>query len=358
MASFYPLHVTHIRPDTRDAVVVTLRPADEHKELFRFKAGQYLTFRRKLDDEELRRSYSICSAEQDHDLRVGIKKAPDGWFSRWANEALKPGDILEAMPPSGNFHVPLDSTNQKHYLGFAGGSGITPVLGLIKTTLLTEPRSSFVLFYGNEASSTIMFREELEGLKNTFMGRFSVLHVLNREQQDVELFNGFISKEKCGQFFKHWVDIGRVDTAFICGPQAMMLQIAEALQEHGLDKRQIKFELFATPGGPARKARASAGAAGPRGDVCEATIIIDGRARTFSMPKKTDSLLDAGLKQGMELPYACKGGVCSTCRAMLIEGEADMDANFALEDYEIARGYILTCQSYPATDKVVVDYDK
>jgi ring-1,2-phenylacetyl-CoA epoxidase subunit PaaE len=357
MASFYPLHVTSIRPDTRDAVVVTLRPADEHSELFRFKAGQYLTFRKELDGEEVRRSYSICSAEQDHDLRVGIKKVQDGSFSRWANEALRPGDSLEAMPPSGNFHVPLDPANRKHYLGFAGGSGITPVLGIIKTTLLTEPQSSFVLFYGNEASSTIMFREELEELKNSFMGRFSLLHVLNREQQDVELFNGFISKEKCGHLFKHWVDIRRVDSAFICGPQAMMLQIAEALQEHGLDKRQIKFELFATPGS-ARKVRPTVGAAGPGGVSCEATIIIDGRARTFRMTKKTDSLLDAGLKQGMELPYACKGGVCSTCRAMLIEGEADMDANFALEDYEIARGYILTCQSYPATDKVVVDYDK
>jgi len=357
MASFYPLSVTKVERDTRDAVVVTLRPSDEHRDLFRFKAGQYLTFRKVLDDEEVRRSYSICSAEQDAELRVGIKRVQDGSFSVWANEGLKPGDVVEAMPPSGNFHVPLDRANAKHYLAFAGGSGITPVLGIIKTALLTEPKSSFTLFYGNEASSTIMFREELEQLKNTFMGRFSLLHVLNREQQDVEMFNGLITKEKCALYFKHWVDVRRVDTAFICGPQAMMLQIAEALQEHGLDKRQIKFELFATPGGPDRKARPSAGTTAPSGSLCEATIIIDGRGRTFSMPKKTDSLLDAGLKQGMELPYACKGGVCSTCRAMLIEGEVDMDANFALEDYEIARGYILTCQSFPATDKVVVSYD-
>jgi ring-1,2-phenylacetyl-CoA epoxidase subunit PaaE len=282
----------------------------------------------------------------------------DGWFSTWANESLKPGQTIEAMPPMGNFYVPLDPGNRKHYLGFAGGSGITPVLGILKTTLLTEPHSQFTLFYGNEATSTIMFREELEDLKNAFMQRFNLIHILNREQQDIELFNGMMTKEKCAELFKHCVDVRSVDTAFICGPQVMMLQIAEALQEQGLDKRQIKFELFSSPEG-ARKDRAKAGAAGAaKQETCEATIVIDGRARTLSMAKKTETVLDAGLREGMELPYACKGGVCSTCRAMLLEGEVDMDANFALEDYEIARGYVLTCQSYPATDKIVVDFDK
>lgn len=358
MATFYPLTVADVRRETRDAVVLTLRPADEHKEAFRFKPGQYLTFRAQLDGEEVRRSYSICSAVQDPELRVGIKKVQDGQFSTWASDELKPGQTLEAMPPMGNFYVALEPTNRKHYVGFAGGSGITPVLGILKTTLLTEPGSRFTLFYGNEASSTIMFREELEDLKNEFMGRFNLVHILNREQQDVELFNGLITKEKCEQLFKHWLDLKTVDTAFICGPQVMMLQIAEALQAHGLDKRQIKFELFATPGGVKRERKPRAEAATTRRDICEATVIIDGRARTFSMEKKTDSILDAGMKEGMELPYACKGGVCSTCRAMVLEGEVDMDANFALEEYEIARGYTLTCQAYPATDTVVVDFDK
>jgi ring-1,2-phenylacetyl-CoA epoxidase subunit PaaE len=358
MAAFYPLTVKEVRPETRDAVVVSLGVPDEHAEAFRFRQGQYLTFRAQLDGEEVRRSYSICSAVQDGDLRVGIKKVKDGWFSRWANESLKAGDTIEAMPPAGNFFVPLDPANRKHYVGFAGGSGITPILGIVKTTLLAEPHSRFTLFYGNEASSTILFREELEDLKNVYMQRFNLVHILNREHQDIELFNGMMTKEKCNELFTHWIDLSDVDTAFICGPQQMMLQIAEALQEHGLDRRQIKFELFSSPAGGTRRKPQPAAASETSEDRCEATVVIDGRARTFSMAKKAETVLDAGLREGMELPYACKGGVCSTCRAMLLEGEVDMDANFALEDYEIARGYILTCQSYPATDKVVVDYDK
>jgi ring-1,2-phenylacetyl-CoA epoxidase subunit PaaE len=358
MATFYPLTVSDVRQETRDAVVVSFKVPDEHAAAFRFIQGQYLTLRTLLDGEEIRRSYSICSAVQDGDLRVGIKKVKDGAFSTWANEHLKPGQTLESMPPMGTFHVPLDPAHRKHYLGVAGGSGITPVLGILKTTLLTEPHSRFTLFYGNEASSTILFRVELDDLKNVFMERFNLIHILNREHQDIELFNGMMTREKCAELFKHWVDVRGVDTAFICGPQAMMLQVADALKDQGLEARRIKFELFASPG-DARNARTKSVAAGAAAaDACEATIIIDGRARTFSMPKKSESVLDAGLREGLELPYACKGGVCSTCRAMVLEGEVDMDANFALEDYEVARGYVLTCQSFPATDKIVVDYDQ
>lgn len=358
MATFYPLLVAKVRKETREAVIVTFRVPEEQTAKFRFVQGQYLTLRTRIDGEEVRRSYSICSAVQDGDLRVGIKKVKDGWFSAWANESLQAGQTIEAMPPTGNFHVPLDPANRKHYVAFAGGSGITPVLGILKTTLFVEPRSRFSLFYGNEASSTILFREELEDLKNLYMDRFNLVHILNREHQDIELFNGLMTKEKCAQIFAHWIELRGVDTAFICGPQAMMLQVAEALQEHGLDKRRIKFELFSSPAGPRRERKSTVAAAAAAGDSCEATVILDGRARTFTMTKKADTVLDAGLREGMELPYACKGGVCSTCRAMLLEGEVDMDANFALEDYEVARGYILTCQSYPATDKVVVDFDK
>jgi ring-1,2-phenylacetyl-CoA epoxidase subunit PaaE len=359
MAAFYPLTVTEVRPETRDAIVVTLHPKAEHAELFRFRQGQYLTLRAQLDGEEVRRSYSICSAVQDGTLRVGIKRVKDGWFSSWANESLKAGMRIEAMPPAGNFFVPLDPAQRRHYVGFAGGSGITPLLGIVKTTLLSELRSRFTLFYGNEASSTIMFREELEDLKNEFIERFNLVHILNREHQDVELFNGMLTREKCNALFRHWLDLSDVDTAFICGPQPMMLAVAEALQENGLDRSKIKFELFSSPAGSARP-KASREAIGDdmARDQCEATVIIDGRSRTFTMAKKGESVLDSGLKEGLELPYACKGGVCSTCRAMLLEGEVDMDANFALEDYEIARGYILTCQSFPATDRIVVDYDQ
>ncbi len=357
MAKFYPLTVSGIRRDTRDSVVVSLRVPDESADQFRFKQGQYLTFRTKLQGEELRRSYSICAAVQDPNLRVGIKKVPDGRFSSWANDHLKVGDVVEAMPPMGSFFVPLDPANRKDYVAFAGGSGITPVLGVIKTTLLTEPNSTFTLFYGNRASSTIMFREELEDLKNENLGRFRLVHILDREQQDIELFNGILNREKCDQLLKLWVNASKIDMAFVCGPEVMMLQVSEALQAAGLDKRQIKFELFATQsqqGGRIVRPQAVSKAE----NKCEATIVIDGRGRTLDMQKGTHTILDAALEAGIELPYACKGGVCSTCRALLTEGEVDMDANFALEDYEVARGYILTCQSYPVSDKISVDFDQ
>lgn len=357
MAKFYPLTVANVHKETRDSVVLTLEVPAEHEELFRFKQGQYLTFRATIDGEEVRRSYSICAAVQDPHLRVGIKHVPGGRFSTWANEHLAAGDVLEAMPPMGSFFVPLDPANGKHYVAFAGGSGITPVLGIIKTTLLTEPKSSFTLFYGNRASGSIMFREELEDIKNDNLGRFQLVHILDREKQDVELFNGILDREKCDLLLKHWVVPSDIDTAFICGPEPMMLQVAEALQAAGLDKRQIKFELFATPGQKGGR-KAPPKLVSKMDNACQATIVIDGRARTFDMQKGSKTILDAALEEGLELPYACKGGVCSTCRALLSEGEVDMDANFALEDYEVERGYILSCQSYPVTDKILVDFDQ
>lgn len=357
MAAFHPLTVTDIRRETRDSVVLSLAVPDAHRDAFRFTQGQYLTFRAVIDGEEVRRSYSICSGVGEDVCRVGVKKVADGLFSTWVNESLRPGQQLEAMPPMGNFHVPLDPANRNHYVGFAAGSGITPLLSIIKTTLVQEPHSRFSLFYGNRASSTIMFREELEDLKNEHLGSFSLTHILSREQQDLDLFNGRIGREKCKQLFQHWLDVGTVDTAFICGPQHMMLEVSDSLQEHGLDKRQIKFELFATAGsGPRRPAPRREGAA--KTNLCQATVALDGRARQFEFEKNTLTILDAAMREGMEVPYACKAGVCSTCRAMLVDGQADMDANYALEDYEIARGYILTCQAYPVSDKIIVDYDK
>jgi ring-1,2-phenylacetyl-CoA epoxidase subunit PaaE len=357
MGKFYPLTVSGVRKETRDSVVLTLEVPTDHKADFRFIQGQYLTFRAKIDGEEVRRSYSICAAVQDPNLRVGIKKVPGGRFSTWANDLLKAGNILEAMPPMGSFFVPLDPAARKYYVAFAGGSGITPVLGIIKTTLLTEPKSSFTLFYGNRASSTIMFREELEDIKNNNLGRFQLVHILDREQQDVELFNGMLDRNKCDLLLKHWVNASDIDTAFICGPEPMMLQVSEALQAAGLDKRQIKFELFASQGQKGGR-RVQTQPVSKTENACQATIIVDGRGRTFDMQKGTKTILDAALEEGLELPYACKGGVCSTCRALLSEGEVEMDANFALEDYEVRRGYILTCQSYPVTDKVLVDFDQ
>lgn len=354
-AAFYPLRVREARRETRDAVVVTLDVPDEHRELFRFTQGQYLTFRTHTGGEELRRSYSICSAVQDDALRVAIKRVPDGAFSSWANEALRAGATIEVMPPTGTFHLPLDPTARRHYLGFAAGSGITPVIGTLKTILLAEPESSFTLVYGNKASSTIMFRDELDDLKNRFMGRLSVVHVLTREHQDVELFNGRITREKCDRLFERWVDVGSADAAFLCGPRSMVMAVSEALVAHGMDASRIKFELFGNPDQPERE-RPPREAAGEAGAV-QATVVLDGHTRQFAMDRAS-TVLEAGLRAGIELPYSCRAGVCSTCRAQVTEGEVDMDANFSLEDYELARGYVLTCQSYPVTDTLVVNYDR
>ena len=357
MATFHPLTVTGLRRETRDSVVLTLVPPPEARDAFRFVQGQYLTLRTVIDGEEVRRSYSICAGAQEPELRVGIKKIAGGLFSTWANEEVVPGQVIEAMPPMGNFHLPLDPAARHHYLGFAAGSGITPLFSIVKTTLAAEPESRFTLVYGNRASSSIMFREELEDLKNENLGRLALVHILSREQQDIELFNGRINKEKCGQLLDHWLDLASIDAAFICGPQDMMLQVSEALRERGLDQRRIKFELFATAE-PGRRARRPAAESAAQAETCRATVTIDGRSRELEIAKQGVTLLDAALKEGLELPYACKAGVCSTCRAMLTEGQVDMDANYALEDYEIARGYILTCQSYPTSDRLVVDFDK
>ena len=356
MSRFHPLTVADIRPETRDAVVVTFRVPDELATVFRFIQGQYLTLRASVDGEEVRRSYSICSGVGDGALQVGIKRVEGGIFSNWIADHVRVGDVIESMPPAGSFHAPLDPASRRHYLAFAGGSGITPVLGIIRTTLAREPGSVFTLFYGNRASGSIMFRESLEDLKNRYLERLQIVHVLEREQQDIELFNGRLDREKCDALLARWVDPADIDVAFLCGPEAMMLQASEALQAAGVERRRVKFELFASPGQPRRRPATSRTARGQ--PDCEATIVIDGRRRTLALHKGRESVLDAALAEGIELPFACKGGVCSTCRALLTEGEVEMDANFALEDYEIARGYILTCQSYPVTDRVVIDFDQ
>jgi len=358
MARFYPLEVVGVRRETREAVVLTLKPREEDATLFDFTQGQYLTFRREFDGIELRRSYSICSGKDEDVLRVGIKRVEGGAFSTWAQEGIKPGDVLGSMPPLGAFHIPIDSSAARHYLAFAGGSGITPILSIIKTVLSREPKSRITLVYANRQISSIMFREELEDAKNLHVGRLSVLHVLEADVQDIDLFAGRIDTAKCAALFDCWIDLKTVDCAFICGPEPMMLTIAAALRERGLPDSQIKFELFAS-GQPGRAgAPLCATSARSGADTCEAVVTMDGGSRRFRMPKHGRSLLDAALENGVDAPYACKAGVCSTCRAKVLEGETEMLTNHALEDYEVHQGYVLTCQCFPLTDRLVVSYDQ
>lgn len=355
MARFHPLSVTDVTKTIRDAVVVTLKPVNGGD--FDFIQGQYLTFRHEFDGTEVRRSYSICAGKDDGVLQVGIKKVDGGAFSTWANDTLKPGMTLEAMEPMGSFHTAINPQHPKSYLGFAGGSGITPVLSIMKTVLAREPGSTFTLVYANRGVNTIMFREELEDLKNLYMGRLTVIHVLESDAQDIDLFTGRVDAEKCKALFEHWIDIDSVDTSFICGPEPMMLGIAAALREHGLTDDQIKFELFASAQPGRLKRKASSTASGAAAKSTEATIMMDGSARNFTMDKD-QSILDAALENALDAPYACKAGVCSTCKCKVLEGEVEMVANHALEDYEVAQGYVLSCQSFPVTDRVVVDYDQ
>jgi len=357
MTRFHDLTVTDIHKTIRDAVVLTLKPINGAGAHFDFIQGQYLTFRRDFDGEELRRSYSICSGRDEGLLQVGIKRVEGGAFSTWANQNLKIGDTLQAMPPMGSFFTATKTDARKQYLGFAGGSGVTPVLSILKTTLAAEPNARFTLVYANKGVNTIMFREELEDLKNLYMGRLNIIHILESDAQDIDLFTGLITEEKCAQLFQHWIDVKNTDMAFICGPEPMMLGIASALRQAGLEDTQIKFELFASaqPGRATRKAVATGAASST--NLTRTAVTLDGATRTIEM-RKDQSILDAALDNAMDAPFACKAGVCSTCRCKVIEGEVEMAANHALEDYEVEKGYVLSCQAYPLTDTVVVDYDQ
>lgn len=353
MPQFHALRVTDIHKTIRDAVVLTLEPRNGAD--FEFTQGQYLTFRRDFDGQELRRSYSICAGRDDGTLQVGIKKVDGGAFSTWANTDLAVGATLEAMAPMGNFFAPADVA-APHYLAFAGGSGITPVLSILRTGLSEDPGARFTLVYANRSPNTIMFREELEDLKNQHLGRLNVIHILEDDSQDIDLFRGRVDGEKCASLFAHWIDIKTIDMALICGPEPMMLAISRALSDHGLRKDQIRFELFASgqPGRAPQRAKStdqtSEGVAG--------RVTIGGDTRSFVIPADT-SLLDAALKANLDAPHACKAGVCSTCKAKVLEGEVEMVTNHALEDYEVEAGFVLTCQCYPVSGKKVVwDYDQ
>jgi len=356
MSKFHRLPVAKVERETRDAVAITFAVPDALAEPFRFAAGQHLTLRTDIGGEDVRRSYSICSGVQDGTLRIAVKRNPGGVFSGWANESLKAGDTLDVMPPMGHFHVPLAADHRKHYVGFAAGSGITPLLSIVKTTLATEPMSEFTLFYGNRASGTVMFKEELAALKDTYLTRFNLVHVLSREAQDIELLHGRIDRAKADALLRHWIDLDQTDAVFVCGPDGMMQAVAEALRACGYPDAKIRIERFATS--VPRHEHKPGKAPEPGHTECEVTVVLDGVTRSYTLEKGKESILEAGLKAGIELPYSCKSGVCSTCRAKLTVGEVDMDVNFALEDYEVARGFVLTCQSHPATDRVTVDYDQ
>lgn len=351
---FHTLSVASLRRETEDAVSLTFAVPEALRDAYRYAPGQYLTLRATIDGEEVRRSYSICSGLDDDQLRVAIKRVPGGAFSTWINGSLREGDTLSVMTPDGRFGIPIEPDAARTLVAFAAGSGITPVLSILKTVLAREPASRFVLFYGNRATGSIMFRTELEDLKDRYMARLSVFHVLSREQQDVPVLNGHLDAAKIGVLMRAMLPVDVVDHAFVCGPQPMIEGLEKALADLGMPRDRIHVERF-TPGVGGRPAPVVVPATAPPKAI--ATVICEG-ARWDIPVAEGEAIIDAALRAGRNLPFSCKGGMCCTCRAKLLEGRVEMAVNYSLEPWETEAGYVLTCQSHPLTERVVLDYDQ
>ena len=349
---FHPLRVAEVRRETPDCVSLKFELSPGVMGDYRFVQGQHIALRTQIDGEELRRSYSVCSGCDDDELRVAVKKVPGGRFSMWVNEELKAGDAIDVMTPEGRFFTPLATDNDKHYVAFASGSGITPVLSLIRTTLAREPRSRFTLVYGNRRQSSVMFHEALEDLKDRYLTRFRLYNVFSREEQEVELFNGRIDAAKVRQFLATLIPAATIDEVFVCGPASMIDEVEQALIAAGVASEHVHVERFGVPG---------AATAAPIDDAeaaeAKLTLVIDGVKREVDFHRGQHSILEAGRAAGLDLPYSCKGGMCSTCRGKLLDGQVRMAKNYALEPHEVAAGFVLTCQSYPLTERVLISYD-
>jgi len=351
---FHRLAVNDLRRETADAVSMTFAIPKELEGDYSFTPGQYLTLRTTMDGEEVRRSYSICSGPDDGELRIAVKKVDGGAFSNWAADELKAGDELDVMTPTGRFGVTHAPDETGVYAGFAAGSGITPILSIVKGVLAREPNSRFFLFYGNRSTGGMLFREALEELKDRFMARFSVFHVISGEEQDIPILHGRLDGEKVRVLLRSLVPAASVDHVFICGPSGMSVDIEATCRAIGIAEERIHVERFVSEFGGKPRAKKVIAASAPAKAL--ASLVIDGKRREVPVAEG-EAILDAALRAGMDLPFACKGGMCSTCRAKLVEGEAQMEVNYSLEPWELKAGFILTCQARPTSDRVVVDYD-
>ena len=350
---FHDLRVRRIEPDTAEASIVTFDVPPELREVFGFTQGQYLTLRKTIDGQDLRRSYSICAGVDDGELRVGVRNV--GLFSAWINERLQPGDTISVMAPQGRFFVPLDAALQRHHLGVAGGSGITPILSIMKTVLAREPLSRFTLIYGNRRLQSTMFKEELEDLKNRYMTRLVLHHVFSDEPADAPLNMGLVNRDKIADFLASVLPASGIDEAYVCGPFQMNDEVEAALVAGGVPEGRVHIERFglAPQAGGAVVHQAQPGDA----EAAKVVIIRDGFRREIDFRKDQPSILDAASSAGMEVPFSCTSGVCGTCRAKLVEGKVRMERNFALEKSEVDSGFVLCCQAHPLTERVVLSFD-
>ncbi len=350
---FHTLRIADLRRETVDAVSVAFDIPPDLADAYAFIPGQYLTLRATVGGEDIRRSYSICSGPDDGELRIAVKRVDGGAFSTWANEALAPGHDVQVMTPTGRFGLAYEPDAARTHVGFAAGSGITPILSLARGILAREPRSRFFLFYGNQSVRGMLFREALEELKDRYLGRLSVFHVLSQEEQDIPILHGRIDAGRTRLLLRHIVPAASIDHAFLCGPAGMIDAVEPVLAELGLRPDQVHVERFVSATGGVPRARPV-----PTGTPAThvASLVVDGNRRDVPVADG-ESVLDAALRAGMDLPFACKGGMCSTCRARVIEGAAAMTVNYSLEPWELQAGFVLTCQAHPTTPRVVIDYD-
>lgn len=356
MAKFHTLKVDSIYKETSDCSVISFVVPDNLKEEFQYSSGQHLTLKADIDGEDVRRSYSLCSSPYEGKWEVAVKQIPGGKFSTFVNEELKAGDELEVMAPSGTFGVETNSDNKKNYLFFSAGSGITPIISMMKTYLENEDNSTCKLFFVNKTAKSIIFKEELEQLRNTYFGRLEIYYFLTKEKRDIDLFNGRFTEDKLAVLTKVFIDIPDTNEVFLCGPEDMVSFVSTYLENAGLPSELIHFELFVTGLSEEDKQRAER-LAQQNVEGTEVTIVDGGKDFHFTMTKEYDNILDAALGAGADLPFACKGGVCSTCKCKVVEGSVEMKINYALEDHEVAKDLVLSCQAVPTSENVKVDFD-
>ena len=347
MSDFHSLSISEVKKETPHAVSISFHIPGSLKNEFSFKAGQYITLKHIVEGKEIRRAYSICSSPNSNTLRVGIKSVPNGLFSVFANTRLKKGDTLDVMPPEGKFILEPNSKNSKNYAAFVAGSGITPVLSILKTALEEEPNSTFVLVYGNKSESETMFLEELKSLQQKNPDRLSIQFITSREEAEDALF-GRIDRSIVNFILKNKHKDVRFDAYYLCGPETMIDEVSSTLKDNGINEKLIHFELFTTS--------EEGLLVEPHDGNTKVTITLDDETETFIMPQ-TKSVLEAALAEGLDAPFSCQGGICSTCIARIVEGKAEMRKNQILTDGEIADGLILTCQAHPTSAKLVIDYD-
>ena len=355
MKQFHPLVVAAKHQETRDSVRIALEVPEDLRDEYAFHAGQHLPIQIERGGKKVRRTYSICSEQGEWPLQIGVRIQAGGQFSEFAANELGAGDTLDVMPPNGQFHAVLDAGNEKQYLGFAAGSGITPILSIIATVLREEPASRFALFYGNRTQNSTMFIDDLYALKNRYPDRLQLHFLFSQEEQEFEVASGRLDDAKVRELYEHFCSGSPPDEAFVCGPDTMINTVTVTLNDLGIRAENIHAERF---GARRKGAEETVTGTVSSGDKAQVTVIVDGHKKTFEMPRAGTNIVDAAAEAGVELPYSCKGGVCATCRTHVKKGEVEMATNYGLEPWEVEKGFVLACQSMPVSDEVLLDYDK